>query len=83
MMSYLLNIIMCSGLANQCLQPFTFPTQYTDSYTCMVDGYEKAREKTIEIGREEVNKHQIYIKFDCTRVIIPQKKPQIKPKVET
>ena len=82
-MSYLLTIIMCSGLANQCLQPFTFPTQYTDSYTCMVAGYEKARDKTIEIGREEVNKHQIYIKFDCTLVIVPPEKPKIKPKVET
>jgi hypothetical protein len=79
MMSYLLTIIMCSGLANQCLQPFTFPTQYPNSYTCMVEGYKKAMEKTIDIGAEEVNKHQIYIKFDCSLFIIP---PQ-KPKVET
>jgi hypothetical protein len=49
----------------------------------MVAGYEKARDKTIEIGREEVNKHQIYIKFDCTLVIVPPEKPEIKPKVET
>ena len=82
-MSYLLTIIMCSGLANQCLQPFTFPTQYTDSYTCMVAGYEKARDKTIEIGREEVNKHQIYIKFDCSLFLVPPEKPKTKPKVET
>jgi len=78
-MSYLLTIIMCSGLANDCLLPYTFPTQYPNSYTCMVDGYKKAMEKTIDIGAEEVNKYQIYIKFDCTRIIIP---PQ-KPKVET
>ena len=83
MMSYLLTIYMCSALANQCLQPFTFPTKYTDSYTCMVDGYKKAMEKTIEIGVKEVNKHQIYIKFDCHLFLVPPEKPEVKPKVET
>ena len=82
-MSYLLTIYMCSALANQCLQHFTFPTQYSDSYSCMVDGYKKSMDKTIDIGAEEVNKHQIYIKFECTLFLVPPKKPKTNPKVET
>ena len=33
--------------------------------------------KIEEIGREEINLHGIYIKFDCTpyEIIIPEKKP--------
>tara|TARA_Y100000034_G_scaffold132045_1_gene194128 strand:- start:1133 stop:1282 length:150 start_codon:yes stop_codon:yes gene_type:complete len=49
----------------------------------MVDGYKKAMEKTIEIGVKEVNKHQIYIKFDCHLFLVPPEKPEVKPKVET
>lgn len=67
-MNYLLTIVMCSAVADTCLPPYTFTELYPDSYTCMIDGYKKALEKTQEIGKEEVNKHDIYIKFDCTVV---------------
>ena len=45
----------------------------------MVKGYEEAARKTIEIGQEEVNKHQVYIKFNCVKVdpITPPPKPNI------
>ena len=31
----------------------------------MIEGYQMALEKTIEIGREDINKNRIYIKFGC------------------
>ena len=32
----------------------------------MVDGYNKASDKTIEMGRETVNEYNVFIKFGCT-----------------
>jgi hypothetical protein len=32
----------------------------------MVFGYEESLNKMEEIGREDVNKHNIYIRFTCT-----------------
>ena len=72
-MKILLTVVMCSGMANTCLPPHTFPESYHDIYSCMVDGYKKAMEKTIEIGAAEVNEHQIYIKFDCKEFIVLEK----------
>ncbi len=39
--------------------------------------YEEGRDKIIEIGPEDVNKYDMYIKFNCLaeEVIIPPKKP--------
>ena len=49
--------------------------------------YAEALRKTEEIGKEEINKHKIYIKFDCieSTIIIPKEKPKknTQPKVET
>ena len=41
--------------------------------------------KTEEIGAKEINKHKIFIKFDCieSEIIIPKEKPIDQPKVET
>jgi hypothetical protein len=78
-------LYMCSVTANTCMPPFVWPTQFTDSYECMVAGYSEALRKTKEIGPEEMNKHKIFIKFDCieSQIIIPKEKPTKQPKVET
>ena len=34
----------------------------------MIAGYEEALNKMKEIGRQEVNKYQMYIRFTCTPV---------------
>ena len=34
-MSIVLTIVMCSSMANQCLEPHTFDKVYDDFYTCM------------------------------------------------
>ncbi len=67
-MKFILTIIMCSIIEGQttCTQPYIFETEYNDVYDCMVDGYNKANDKTIELGREQVNKYKIYIKFGCS-----------------
>ena len=38
-----------------------------------------------EIGRKDVNTHDIYIKFECHeyRIILPQPKPEPEPEPET
>ena len=78
---------MCSTVAQTCMPPYPWPTQFTNSYDCMVAGYTEALRKTEEIGKEEINKHKIYIKFDCieSTIIVPKEKPKkdTQPKVET
>jgi len=64
-MNYILTIIMCSAVAGQCLTPYTVNKNYKDGYDCIIDGYKMAHEKIVEIGREEINKSKIYIKFGC------------------
>ncbi len=59
---------MCVVLNGQttCLPPHTFDTEYNDVYDCMVDGYNKSSDKTIELGREQINEYNIFIKFGCS-----------------
>tara|TARA_R110002020_G_scaffold170461_1_gene360123 strand:+ start:355 stop:549 length:195 start_codon:yes stop_codon:yes gene_type:complete len=57
----------------QCMPPLTLNQTYKDGYTCMLDGYTKSYDKIVEIGREEVNKYNIYIKFGCSENIINKK----------
>jgi hypothetical protein len=64
-MKILLTLIMCSYTASTCLQPYEWPVQYDSMYDCMIAGYEESQRKMEEIGRVEVNKHQIYIRFTC------------------
>ena len=64
-MSFILTMIICSATRSTCLPPFRLDNFYKDGYDCMLDGYKMSLEKTEEIGREEINKHKIYIKFGC------------------
>ena len=45
---------------------------YDNFYNYMVAGYDEAKRKTLEVGKEQVNKDYIYIKFYCT----PDTRPQ-------
>tara|TARA_R100000231_G_scaffold16919_1_gene17553 strand:- start:243 stop:479 length:237 start_codon:yes stop_codon:yes gene_type:complete len=77
-MKIALTIVMCSTLANTCLDPHTFPKIYDSYYDCLLDGYQKSLDKTKEIGKKETNLYQIYSKFGCKEVITPPPKPKIK-----
>ena len=67
-MKFVLTLLMCTSVGNQCLPPYQNPTIYDDAYDCMIAGYKKSSEKIIELGREDVNEYNIYIKFGCTPV---------------
>ena len=77
-------LYMCSTVAQTCMPPYHWPTQFETSYDCMVAGYEEALRKTQDIGAKEINTHKIYIKFDCILVdpILPPPKPEEPPKSE-
>ena len=65
-MKFILTLIMCSMSAGECLQPYQWPERFKDSYDCMQFGYEESYRKMEEIGRVEVNKYGVYIRFTCT-----------------
>jgi len=65
-MKILLTLIMCSYTSGTCLPPYEWPVHYDDMYDCMQAGYKESQRKMETIGKLEVNKHQIYIRFTCT-----------------
>ena len=65
-MKIILTLIMCSYIQTTCLPPYEWPTHFDDMYDCKQTGYEESLKKMAEIGRPDVNQHQIYIRFTCT-----------------
>ena len=65
-MKFLLSLIICSSVAGECMPPFDWKETFRTKYDCMTFGYEESLNKMKEIGREEVNQHNIYIRFTCT-----------------
>ena len=61
-------MIICAYVEGKttCMPPFTLNQTYKDGYT-------KSYDKIVEIGREEVNKYNIYIKFGCSENISNKK----------
>ena len=78
-MKFTLLMLICSYVAGECMQPHPMPTKYSNMYTCMEAGYIESLKKLQEIGKTEVNKHQIYIRFVCQSedIILPKAKPKI------
>ena len=67
-MKFGLSLIICSSVAGECMPPFDWQDTFRTQYDCLVFGYEESLNKMNEIGREEVNKYGMYIKFYCTPV---------------
>ena len=67
-MKILLTLILCSGVAGECLVPYDWPEQFPDMYECMLAGYEQSTAKMLQIGREEVNQYDMYVKFTCAPI---------------
>ena len=65
-MKFILSLIICSSVAGECMPPFDWQDTFRTQYDCLVFGYEESLNKMNEIGREEVNKYGMYIKFYCT-----------------
>ena len=66
-MDYVLTMIMCVFVQGKttCLPPFRIEETYKDGYSCMLAGYTKSYDKIVELGKDDVNKFNIYIKFGC------------------
>ena len=47
------------------MPPYQWPEHFNTSYDCMMFGYEESMRKMKEIGKEEVNKYNMYIRFTC------------------
>jgi len=79
MTEFILVLFLCSAVHQTCLPPYQFHKPFDNPYKCMVSGYEESAKKMKEIGQEEVNKHKVYIKFNCLEkvTIIPKEKPKI------
>jgi len=67
-MKILLSLLICSSVAGECMPPWQWKETFKTQYDCLHFGYEESQKKLEEIGREEVNKYGMYIKFYCTPV---------------
>ena len=77
-MKYSLYMIMCSLLAGECMAPFQIDETFDSMYSCLNAGYQESLNKSIEIGKEDVDQYQIYIKFICKaeeEIILPKGDP--------
>ena len=43
-----------------------WPERFNSQYDCLMFGYEEALKKMEELGPEDVNKYNMYIRFTCT-----------------
>ena len=64
-MKILLSLIICSQIAGTCMTPYQWPETFNTQYDCLMFGYEESIRKMEEIGREEVNKYNVFIRFTC------------------
>ena len=66
-MEYVLTMVICAYVEGKtsCIPPMRVNKTYVDAYTCMLDGYTRSYDKIIELGKDDVNKYNIYIKFGC------------------
>ena len=64
-MKIVLILYMCSYTAGSCLPGYQWPDKFDDMYDCMQMGYSESIKKLEEVGREDVNKHKVFIKFAC------------------
>ena len=65
-MKILLSLIICSQVAGTCMPPYQWPDTFRTQYDCLMFGYKESIKKMEEIGSEEVNKYNMYIRFTCT-----------------
>ena len=65
-MKILLSMIICSQVAGTCLPPYEWPTSFNSQYDCLMFGYKQSIIKMEELGRVDVDKYNMFIKFYCT-----------------
>ena len=65
-MKILLTMIICSQVANACMDPYPRPETFNSQYDCLMEGYKQSIVKMEELGRTDVNKYNMFLKFYCT-----------------
>ena len=65
-MNLLLSMIICSQVHTTCMPPYPWPETFNNTYDCMTFGYKESLNKMEQIGRTEVNRYNMYIRFTCT-----------------
>ena len=65
-MKFFLFILICTGIGGECMPTIEMQQSFETKYDCLVTGYDISKEMMIDIGEQEVNKNDIYIKFICT-----------------
>jgi hypothetical protein len=64
-MKFILSMIICSGVAGQCMPPYEWPETFNTQYDCLMFGYKESIVKMEKLGPEDVNKYSMFIKFYC------------------
>ena len=65
-MKITLAFLLCSYVAESCLPPYIHPIEFDSEYDCMIAGYSESLKKIESLGRREVSKYVVYIKFMCS-----------------
>jgi len=66
MLKVILVMYICSTTpGNQCRLIETSMNEFEDMYTCTVYGYAKSLKIVSNLGKDFVNKHGAYTKFNC------------------
>ena len=80
-MKFVLSMIICTSVYQQCLEPFPMPDRYGSHYECMIAEYNESIKKAEEIGPKDVNEYGTIIKFFCVEESLMPTKP--KPGTDT
>ena len=61
----MLIMIICAQVESTCYPPITLNKTFYTSYDCLQEGYKESQTLLKELGKEQVNKNKIIIKFTC------------------
>ena len=65
-MKFVLSMILCSGVAGSCLEPFSITDKiYNDWQSCMIAGNKESIKKIKESSSEDFNQYKFFIRFYC------------------
>ena len=45
-----------------------YPEKFEDEYTCLLKGYDESKKLLERAGKEAVNTHGLFYKFDCIEI---------------
>ncbi len=67
-MKIALVFLLCSSVNVGCLDPIPYPEKFEDEYTCLLKGYDESKKLLERAGKETVNTHGLFYKFDCIEI---------------